>query len=338
MNNKNDTLLRQWEILKKIPPFPKKTTATELTARLMNEGFVISKRTIERDLQSLSAIFPLYADERSRPYGWSWGKNADTFTLPAMSPVQALTLSLARDHLTSLLPASLMQTLSPYFKCADNVLLSGESLKNMADWRDKVAVVPSNQALIPPQYDEEIIETVHAALLAEKQLEIDYATRGKKKQTHTIHPLGLVQRGAVIYLVATMYAYEDIRILALHRIRSAKELEASSQRTEGFCLGQYIAKGAFGFAAGDDVIRLVARFAAPAAEHLRETPLSKDQNLVEEGDTICVSATVSDSPQLRWWLMAFGSQVEVLEPVPLREEFAKTAGEMATAYRRKAKK
>ena len=333
MNSKSDTILRQWMILRNIPVFPRKITATELTNRLKKEGFDISKRTTERNLQTLSQIFPLQSDERSRPYGWSWSKDADMFTIPAMSPVQALTLSLARDHLTSLLPASLMETLAPYFKSADNVLLSGESIKNMADWRDKVAIVPSNQALIPPQYDEEIIETIHAALLEEKQLEIEYANRAMdESKTHTIHPLGLVQRGAVIYLVATMYSYEDIRILALHRIRSATVLETPSKIPKDFCLGQYIAKGAFGFVARKEAIRLVARFAVSAAEHLRETPLSKDQEFIEEGETVCITATVSDAQQLRWWLMAFGDQVEVLEPAFLREDFRQTAQSVHALY------
>ena len=334
MSNKNETLLRQWIILQNIPVFPYKITATDLTSRLRKEGFDISKRSVERNLQTLSQIFPLQSDERVRPYGWSWSRDANMFSIPTMSPVQALTLSLARDQLTSLLPVSLMKTLAPYFKCADNVLLNGESAKNMADWRDKVAIVSSNQPLIPPEYDENIVETVHEALLAERQLEIDYARPGVDDvKTHIIHPLGLVQRGAVIYLVVTMYSYNDIRILALHRVRSANMLDEPSRVPEGFCLGEYIAGGAFGFAENNTLIPLVVRLDAAAAAHLRETPLSEDQELVDEGETVCIRATVFDSPQLRWWLRAFGDQAEVLEPLSLRAEFAEMVGMMRKLYR-----
>ena len=331
MKNKTDTLLRQWMILKNIPVFPRKISAAELMERVRSRGFDISKRTIERNLQLLSQAFPIQSDERSRPYGWSWSQDADTFTLPAMSPVQALTLSLARDHLNSLLPSSLMQTLAPYFQCADNVLTSGESVKNMAGWREKVAIVPSSQALIPPYYDEEVVEIVHSALLAEKQLEIDYISRSSPSGVRTVHPLGLVQRGAVIYLVA---ATDDagIRILALHRIRWASVLDIPVNVPAGFCLARYIAEGAFGFPKNDEKIRLVARFTAAAASHLRETALAEDQELAEEGDAVCVRATVIDSPQLRWWLMGFGDQVEVLEPASLREEFVQMALSLQKLY------
>lgn len=331
MKKKTDTLLRQWMILKNIPLFPRKVSAAELTERVRSEGFDITKRTMERNLQSLSLAFPIQSDERSLPYGWSWSRDADTFTFPAMSPVQALTLSLAKDHLASILPSSLMQTLAPYFQCADNVLMSGESVRNMADWREKVAIVPSSQALIPPPYDEEVVEIVHAALLAEKQLEIDYASRSSPSWVHAIHPLGLVQRGPVIYLVAAIYD-ADIRILALHRIRWARMLDMPANVPEDFCLARYIAGGAFGFSSGGEKIRLVARFTAAAAAHLRETALSEDQELTEEGDTVCVRATVIDSPQLCWWLKGFGDQVEVLEPADLREEFAQMAFSLQKKY------
>ena len=44
--------------------------------------------------------------------------------------------------------------------------------------------------------------------------------------------------------------------------------------------------------------------------------------------TLEIVATVHDNPQLRWWLLAFGDQVEVLKPASLREEFLKIAQAM----------
>ena len=336
MSNVSETLLRQWTVLKNVPVHPQQITATELMGRVKGLGFEIGKRTIERDLQSLSALFPLIAEDKKRPYGWSWRRDADAYTLPAMSPVQALALCLARDHLTSLLPSGLLDALSPYFTSADKLLSNRESAKGMADWRKKIAIVPANQALIPPQYDEEIIETIHTALLSEKQLEIDYASRGQRKKTYPIHPLGLVQRGAVIYLVATMSTYEDIRILALHRIQRAEELEDPVRIPEDFSLDQFIAQGAFGFVvrAGEQDIQIEAVFDAEAAEHLRETPLSKDQEYIEEEGSVRIRATVSNTLQLRWWLMSFGEKVEVLGPDSLRKEFAETARAMRAAYKK----
>ncbi len=99
MQSQNDTLLRQLIMLRYIPQHPRTITARELTERVKAEGFVVSKRTVERDLLSLSEIFPIFAEEQSRPYEWSWLKDAKAFSLPGMSPLQALTLELAHEHL-----------------------------------------------------------------------------------------------------------------------------------------------------------------------------------------------------------------------------------------------
>ena len=333
MQNKNDTQIRQYAMLKLIPQHPRQISARDLTERLNSEGFEVGKRTIERDLISFSATFPLISNERSKPYGWSWSKDAEAFSLPTMSPLQALTLELAHDHLASLLPASLLAMLAPYFKCAEGVLSSGEGVKKLAHWRKKVAIVPAGQPLIPPDYAEEIIEAVHSALLAEQQIEISYTSREySETKTYPAHPLGIVQRGAVTYLVATLYSYTDIRLFAVHRIKAAKVLNEPSHTPEGFNLKHYISQGALGFEENGQ-IKLVIRMAAGAAEHLWETPLSLDQQIMpDKVGWVRLQAIVVDTAQLRWWLKGFGQEVEVLEPAAIREEFSLQSASMNKIY------
>ena len=333
MQSQNDTQLRQWAMLRYIPQQPRQITARDITERLESEGFAVSKRTVERDLLSLSGIFPLISNERSRPYGWSWNKDAEAFALPSMSPLQALTLKLAHDHLATLLPASLLVTLAPYFKCAEGVLSSGDGVKKLANWRKKVAIVPPNQPLIPPHYSEEIIEAVHSALLSEQQLEISYTSREQGvSKSYPIHPLGIVQRGAVTYLVATLYDYTDIRLLAVHRILSAQVLDRPAKTPKKFDLTEYVRQGGLGFEESGE-IKLVVRFTTSAVEHLRDTPLSLDQQIEQDQTSwVTVQATVPDTAQLRWWLLGFGDQVEVLEPSSLRVEFINTAQSLHNIY------
>lgn len=329
----NDTQLRQWAMLGHIPRHPRQICARDLTERLLGEGFDVSKRTVERDLISFSAIFPLISNERSKPYGWSWSKDAEAFALPTMSPIQALTLELAHEHLASLLPASLLESLTPYFKCAQGVLSSGDSVKKLADWREKVAIVPPNQPLIPPDYPEEVMEVIHSALLSEQQLEIDYTYREQGiTKTYPAHPLGIVQRGAVTYLIVTIYDYTDIRMLALHRIKNAKVLDIPSKTPKGFNLAKYISQGAFGFQE-NGAIKLIARFTTAAADHLWETPLSLDQEITpDRPGWVRLQATIPDTAQLRWWLRGFGEGVELLEPASLREEFAEMTQSLNKIY------
>ena len=95
MATTQESLSRQWLMLQWIPRYPRKTTARELVERLRAEDRVVTKRTVERDLAALSDVFPLVSDERSKPFGWSWQKHASQFSLPGMSPLQAMVLTLA---------------------------------------------------------------------------------------------------------------------------------------------------------------------------------------------------------------------------------------------------
>jgi predicted DNA-binding transcriptional regulator YafY len=235
--------------------------------------------------------------------------------------------------LATLLPASLLDTLAPYFKCAEGVLSSGDGVKKLASWRKKVAIVSAGQPLIPPNYSEAMIEAVHSALLRGMQLEISYKSREYvEAKTYPAHPLGIVQRGAVTYLVATLYGYTDILLFAVHRIQAAHVLDKPSNTPEGFSLAQYVNQGGLGFEE-NGLIKLVVRFTCAAAEHLWETPLSLDQEI--EPDTsgwVHLQATVPDTAQLRWWLRGFASEVEVLEPIAIREEFALLSASMNNIY------
>lgn len=119
MSSINETLLRQWQMLRQMTRYPAKITARELKERLDSLHFSISKRTVERDLQDLSLIFPLALDDREKPYGWSWQKDAASFDLPGLGHHEALTLKLVQAHLKNMLPASTLEVMHPYFKAAE---------------------------------------------------------------------------------------------------------------------------------------------------------------------------------------------------------------------------
>ncbi|HNW78941.1 MAG TPA: WYL domain-containing protein, partial [Candidatus Competibacteraceae bacterium] len=69
------------------------------------------------------------------------------------------------------------------------------------------------------------------------------------------------------------------------------------------------------------------------AFHLSETPLSDDQAIeMLDAQTYRLRATVTNTLQLRWWLLGFGAQVEVREPASLRADMAGRARALAALY------
>lgn len=328
-----ETLLRHWQTLRLIPRHPRKITAGDLCQHLGGEGFTVGKRTVERDLQALSRIFPLVVDERSKPFGWSWDRDAPAFDLPGLSASEALTLLMAKQYLGSVMPSTMLSQLAPYFRQAEKKLDPVSGHCSLSSWPDKVRIVPASQPLLTPSVDEDAQSVVQEALLQDRQCSITYRRRDAgHPDEYPISPLGLVQRGALIYLVCTIKAYSDIRILVLHRVQSAKLLDAPAVRPDGFDLDAYLASGAFGWQMGE-AIQLRALFTAHAGKHLYETPLSDDQTIeVREEGHLFVTATVPETQQLLWWLLAFGDGVEVIGPESLRQKISEHLARAAGQY------
>jgi predicted DNA-binding transcriptional regulator YafY len=327
-----DTLLRQWAMLRLIPRFPHRVDTTKLQYELSKAGHDINLRTIQRDLNKLSDVLPLTGDE-AKPQGWSWVADAKQIDLPALDPQAALTFKLVESHMQQLLPASTLNYLQPWFHTANGVL--DQHGNGLAHWPDKIRVLPRGLPQKAPDIAPAVAAAVYQAVLLERQLQITYPGKNEQAETrsHTVHPLALVVRDRVVYLICVFDGYSDTRQLAMHRILSAEMLIETSQRPEQFSIDAYIAEGEFGVVLNPQPIQLEAEFFRHVATYLRESPIADDQ-VIEDVDkeNVLLRATVPDTLELRLWLKSFGDEVEVLEPPALRQEFREMAESLATYY------
>ncbi|MGH8273785.1 MAG: helix-turn-helix transcriptional regulator, partial [Gammaproteobacteria bacterium] len=248
---RRDTLARQWELLRLLPSRPPGAKAADLTRLLDDRGFSTSKRTVERDLKELEQVFPFVCNDKGMPYGWHWVREAD-LGIPGVELAEALSFTLLREFLEQMLPVSLWRGFAPRLKHAREKLQTLAGRNSAARWGDKVRFVTPTLPLIPPTIDEAVLDVVQHALLDDRQLEVSYRGAGDSSAKQmTLHPLGIIQRGPVGYLVATAFDYEDIRVYALHRIRKAERLPDTARRPAGFSLDGYLATGAGQFSTDD---------------------------------------------------------------------------------------
>lgn len=313
-------IARQWAMLRTIPRAPAKAVAADIAAKLRDQGFRTSRRTVERDLQALSGRFPLVVDDRSKPYGWSWMKHAGIELTPALTPSQSVALLMADRHLKNLLPRVMHRELAPLFLAAERELAS----TGWTDWHKRTAISSHALTLLPPAINASVLASIQLAFSQRRCLDGRYRAKGATTERAVkIHPLGLLQRDAVLYLVCTMYDFADVRQLAIHRLTDVVVSSDARHEPDGFDFAAYVqSAGARAYSARP--IKLVALFTEAAAEHLKETPQSADQTWtpVPASQQVRIRATVADTDQLRWWLLGFGSQVEVVAPRALRSEFA----------------
>jgi len=334
MSRSVDTLYRQWLMLSKIPRSPKRTTAIELKNSLSAEGYDIDVRTVQRDLDKLSTSFPLNYDTEGRKNFWFWIETAAVQDLPGMEPVTALAFQMAESYLSPILPKATLDLLQPYFQRAKQVLQAATQ-SNLKKWPDKVAVISRGPDLLKPQIKPQIQQIIYDALLKEKQIKATYKSKKTHESTdYILHPLGIVNKHGVIYLVCTLWNYQNIKQLALHRFESAEVIEDSSNTPEQFTLSDYVqADHQFSYPITPDLIQLKVLFDARAGEHLFETPLTDNQVLTAQDDgQLLLEAEISDTQELRWWLSGFGSSIEIIEPTELRSYFQNEAELLINSY------
>ncbi|MCF6204096.1 MAG: WYL domain-containing protein [Methylococcaceae bacterium] len=189
--------------------------------------------------------------------------------------------------------------------------------------------------MIQPDFNVSIQQEIYQALLEEKQITARYKSQGSKQcKEYLIHPLGIVNRQGVIYLVCTLWDFKDIKQFALHRFHSAKMLGEDLTGIESFSLESYVKKEQqFTYPINTELIHLKVLFTPGAANHLYETLLTENQQLTaQKNGKILLEATLLDTSVIRWWLGGFGSAIEILEPLILREYFIKEAKELMKNY------
>jgi len=317
-SDRETTLARQWELLRNhLPARPPGRASRDLRDRLENAGHTVTKRTIERDMEELSRIFPIVRNEVSIPYGWHWKENAQV-DIAGMDLSEAVSLGLLEDVLRLIMPPAFLSALEGKFSLAREKLAALPKVPH-ARWADLVRYVPPGLPCTPPAMAPGVLPAIQEALLRQRQLLVVYRSSGSVTATERIlNPLAFIQLGERSYLVAGDGDIPEPKFFALHRMQKAEVLEKNVQGRDGFSLDEYLQKGSAQFGAGN-LICLRARIHERLKLHFEESPIAADQKLSEENGEWHVAATLRDTLQLEFWILSWSFYIEVLEPVELRE-------------------
>ena len=325
--------MRNLAMLGCIPVYPREKSTRRILEELleMDPDYDVSIRSVQRNLEELSRAFPISCQARGRANHWFWTDQHALTQLPSMSGPTALALRLAADYLKRIMPPSALRLLEPYFNRADSVI-GGTALGR---WTDRTAIIGPGPMLTPPSVSDDTQEAVYTALLENRKIEVGYRAKGETRAKRIVlNPLGIVVRAGVVYLVATSWDYGDVRHYVLHRMSEPELLDEPASQTSDFGLAAYIQEESqFSYPVSEGNLLLRALFEPDAGMHLTECRLGSDHRVLEQEDgRLLVEATVADTADLRWWLLGFGSAVEVLEPEALRSEFQEQVRRLRMIY------
>ncbi len=327
-----ESLYRQWMILQVIPKEPHCISIKQIIHQLEIQGLELpSYRTIQRDLDTLGQVFH-YLNNEKREGAHCWFVAQDeVLEIPKMESSTALAFYLAQKNLQNQFPPSAYEHLQAHFNTANSILQKQNS--GYAHWREKIRVLAPTQQLIAPVVDADVLTNIYTALLENKCFMAKYyARRAEHYKCYQINPIALIFRGTVTYLVCTINDYTDLRLMSLHRFVEATITNIPSITPSGFNVDNYIKEGHTEFLLGD-YIDLELIIDEEVAIHLRESRLSENQQMIAlENGQSTFQAYVQNTGQLRWWLLGFAEQIEVIKPEELREEFRRKTRAMVAKY------
>lgn len=324
---------RQITLLEHIPREPFRITANELTDKLLERGYEVGLRTVQRELKSMHdmGLFGMVMDDRCKPFGWSIAKCWRGLNLTLMDHHMALAFYTLKHSANQLMPASTLKQLTPYFERADEVL-SKDANKPWLYWACRVAQLPQPLPISYRTPDSKALETVQKALLENRQIacQIQRVIKGQRYwiDYRPINLEGIKIEDGVVMLAFTLGREHPRRYAKpLNQMRNIELLDTKAITRNDFDINRV----GNAPASASIVLELVCD---PAANFImRDAKFSDDQTIERLTDgRYLVKATVMDSARLREYLWGMADSVEVIAPLKLRAHFMRLASKITNKY------
>ncbi len=278
----------------------------QVTAAELAGKFEVSVRTIYRDIDALSeAGIPVYA-EKGRKGGISL---LDNFVLD-----KAILSERERQDILAAL-----QSLSAMGDTCDKATM--EKLTALFQLPDDNWYEVDFSRWGETTQDNEKFETLKKAVLRHRCVRINYVGAYKAESSRIIHPLKLLYKSRAWYVKAYCTEKKDFRLFKLSRIIRWELLE------EEFIPVSYPELLKETATSERDLDPVVLRFPREVAYRVYDEFDVSNIQEQENGDLL-VTAFMPQDAWLTGFLLSFGTQVEVVSPIYLREVLAAQAKEI----------
>ena len=294
-----------------------------VTAGEVAEELEVSIRTARRDLEALSiAGIPVYS-QAGKGGGWSLVGGART-DLSGLTAAEARTLFLVAGPSSSVTPEAkaalrkLVQALPLTFR-AEAEKAAAAVVLDPARWGDSAPPPPPHLAAL------------QEAVVKEVQVRLGYTDRNRAVTDRTVHPLGLVAKGSVWYLVADTDA--GMRTFRLWRIRSVEVTDTPARRPDGFDLAQTWRQVVSDMDAQRATVRVRA-LADPSIVGPLRGHFGRRLNVAEAGTDgrIAVDIGFAAIQGAGMELAGYSHGLEVLEPHQVRGQLASIGARLVERY------
>ena len=179
---------------------------------------------------------------------------------------------------------------------------------------------------------QDTIESVNQAVLNQRVIDMTYFAMHRKKRTHRkVAPYKIWFFDPTFYLIGYCYLRKGIRLFAIDRIEQLNLTDETFSVPSDLDLDAFM-QTSFGVFVGDPV-KVKVRFSPAVAGYIREKKWHRTQRLTpRKNGFLDFEVEVAGTEEIKFWLLSWGAQAQVLEPEALRRELLAEAKAISNIY------
>ena len=320
-------LVRQWILLRKLC-----SSHYGVTIQDMIHELGVSDKTIRRDLETFQAAgFPL--KETVEEFGRKKWHIEEGKAEPGLHFAydEAIALYLGRRFLEPLAGTVFWEAAQRAFKKI-RATLGADAL----NYIDQFGTMFHQTMVGVGDYTKktELIDELMVGIEDRKAVFITYQSlRATEPVTYDVYPYGLIYHRGALFLVGRSPHREEICHWKVSRIEDAEVTQVHFHRPDDFDLQQHLAKS-FGVYHGDGDVKIKVQFAPAVARYVCESNWHESQKLVQQKDgSVVAEFQLSDTEEIKRWIMSFGQHAVVVEPDSLWAEIVEELNSLLAAYK-----
>ena len=311
---RGDQISRQWQILQILEARRMGATVPELATELES-----NVRTVYRDVEALEqAGFPLYNEKEGGVERWLFVDGFRPKIPVPLALTEIMALSIASEHVKAFEGTVFSEALKDAFDKIRS-MLKPEAVAFLVGLSKSFRVGLAGKK--DYKKHRETIDLINKSVLEHHTLVITYRSSKGEALERKIDPYHVWFMAGTIYVVAHCHKRKELRTFVLDRIASAKLTDDTFVVPTDFNMEEFT-KDRFRVMDGEPV-EVKIRFTKNLVQYLKEREWHPTQQIVEEADgSAILSMQVEGLPEVKSWVLSFGSHAEVLAPEALRKDVA----------------
>jgi predicted DNA-binding transcriptional regulator YafY len=323
---RGEQLGRQWRIIQTLINSKLGKSAAQLS-----EELECHPRTVYRDLEALQvAGFPIYTEKVEGKNLWSLLDTVKHQIPIPFSLPELMALYFSSDMLKVFKETVFYDSLESLFKKIKTTI--------PPESRNYLDAVEQTLHLGHKPFKEygnfkEIINRVNESAIKKRSIDMVYYTMSRKKESRRkVDPYRVWFFSGTFYLIGFCHERKEVRIFALDRIKMLHQTNEPFEVPEDFDFDDFMGPS-FGVFQGEPV-SVKIWFAPDVAGYIKEKTWHESQEIEEQDDgSLIFEAKVAGTDEIKFWIMNWGSNAQVLEPESLRDEIWEEAEAMTEKYK-----